>query len=173
MTQSEISELIKLKVHPDAIVPEGEVINPWIELLPDFIVPVGEFLRTDPSLFFDHLSCLSGMDYPEQNKIGVVLHLYSYPYEHKVVIKYFTDRKNPPLLLNNPIIKADFPVLPSISSIWKTAEWHEREAFDLFGIWFENHPDLRRILLPPDWEGYPLRKDYSIAEMYHGIKTEY
>ena len=65
------------------------------------------------------------------------------------------------------------PQVPSVSSIWKTADWHEREAFDLVGIEFTNHPDLRRILLPSDWEGYPLRKDYKEQEEYHGIKVKY
>jgi NADH-quinone oxidoreductase subunit C len=64
------------------------------------------------------------------------------------------------------------PSFISVSEVWKTAEWHEREAFDLLGIQFEGHPDLRRILLPDDWEGYPLRKDYSAAEEYKGIKIK-
>jgi NADH-quinone oxidoreductase subunit C len=62
------------------------------------------------------------------------------------------------------------PSFQSVSNIWRTAEWHEREAYDLLGIYFEGHPDLRRILLPDDWEGYPLRKDYLAAEEYKGIK---
>jgi NADH-quinone oxidoreductase subunit C len=64
-------------------------------------------------------------------------------------------------------------VFQSVSSVYKTAEWHEREAFDMVGVVFENHPDLRRILLPDDWEGYPLRKDYQTAETYHNIKIDY
>ena len=65
------------------------------------------------------------------------------------------------------------PQVPTVSHIWKTADWHEREAFDLMGIQFSNHPDLRRILLPEDWEGHPLRQDYQAQEYYHGIQVKY
>jgi len=65
------------------------------------------------------------------------------------------------------------PTISTLSHIWRTANWHEREAFDLMGLWFESHPDLRRILLPADWQGHPLRKDYENMETYHGIKVAY
>ena len=63
--------------------------------------------------------------------------------------------------------------VPTLTSLWRTADWHEREAFDLFGIQFENHPDLRRILLPQDWEGHPMQKDYKEQKYYHGITVKY
>jgi NADH-quinone oxidoreductase subunit C len=67
----------------------------------------------------------------------------------------------------------DAPHVASVSLIWGTADWHEREAFDLMGIIFDGHPDLRRILLPADWEGHPLRKDYKVQEFYNGMRVPY
>ena len=65
------------------------------------------------------------------------------------------------------------PVVPSVSDVWRSADWHERAAFDMYGIKFDGHSDLRRILCPDDWEGYPLRKDYEPAEVYNGLKIKF
>jgi NADH-quinone oxidoreductase subunit C len=94
----------------------------------------------------------------------IVYNLYSIPYNSQLTLKVE--------LIRN---KADEPLpeLPSVSHIWRTADWHEREAYDLMGIKFSGHPDLRRILLTADWQGHPLRKDYQIQETYHGIKVAY
>ena len=89
----------------------------------------------------------------------VIYHLYSITKNLHFVIKVVLDRET--------------PSVPSITSIWGTANWHERETFDLFGIHFEGHPDLRRILLPANWEGFPLRKDYTTQEYFHGVKVDY
>jgi NADH-quinone oxidoreductase subunit C len=89
----------------------------------------------------------------------VIYNLYSIPYNHHLTVKVMLDRAE--------------PAVESLTAIWKTADWHEREAYDLLGIRFNNHPDLRRILLPEDWEGHPLRKDYEHQEYYRGIKVEY
>ncbi|MFA6542090.1 MAG: NADH-quinone oxidoreductase subunit C, partial [Bacteroidota bacterium] len=92
-------------------------------------------------------------------KLGVTYHLYSMVHRHKFVLKVE--------------VPTDAPNIPSVESVWKTANWHEREAFDMYGIQFSGHPDLRRILLPDDWEGYPLRKDYEVPEFYNGMRVPY
>jgi len=98
--------------------------------------------------------CLSGLEMLEQ--YFVVYHLYSMKYGHKITLRCGD-------LKNNEVI------VPSVSSVWPTAEWHEREAYDFFGIRFSDHPDHRRILCPDDWEGYPLRKDYVPPDRWHNI----
>jgi NADH-quinone oxidoreductase subunit C len=146
------------------IAEEKDQKQPALIIKADLIDDVCLFLRDYPETWFDFLSSLSGIDFGiEQQKFGVVYHLSSIIKNHQLVLKVMQE--------NDRDIK-NLPVFKSVSAVWKTAEWHEREAFDLFGIYFENHPDLRRILLPDDWEGYPLRKDYQTAEKYHQIKID-
>ncbi|WON93919.1 NADH-quinone oxidoreductase subunit C [Sphingobacterium sp. Lzh-3] len=122
------------------------------------IVAVCLFLRDTEGLYFDFLSNLTAVDYEEH--FTIVYHLNSLPYQQTIVLK---------VELSGNRALDELPEIPSVASVWRTADWHEREAFDLMGIFFEGHPDLRRILLPDDWDGYPLRKDYQEAEKYHGI----
>ena len=106
------------------------------------------------------LSSITGIDNgPEDNTMEVIYNLYSIPFDLHLMVKIKIDRES--------------AIVPTVSDIWKTANWHEREIFDLLGIRFEGHPDLRRILLPNDWEGHPLRKDDILQEQYHGIKVDY
>lgn len=139
---------------------EEEVLQPWIDINPFAIDRVCQFLKDDSRFFFDYLECLSAIDTgPDAGKLGVVYHIMSIPYGHRLVLKTFVDRLD--------------AKLPTVSKIWRTADWHEREAWDLMGIQFEGHEDLRRILMPEDWEGHPLRKDYINPEYYHDIQTAY
>jgi NADH-quinone oxidoreductase subunit C len=124
---------------------------------PARIEEVCRFAKTEPGLEFDCLSNLSGVDYPKRSVIEVVYHLYSYPHRHCFVLKVGAPRDN--------------PVVPTLAGVWSHAEWQEREVFDLLGVVFEGHPDLRRILMPEDWPGHPLRKDFVEPEEYHGIST--
>lgn len=102
-------------------------------------------LKSNQETNFDYLFCLSGVDWGKE--LGVVYHLESTSYRHVIVVKVQTeDREN--------------PTFDSVCSIWKTAEFHEREAFDFFGIKFNGHPNLKRLFLTEDWDGFPLRKDY-------------
>lgn len=137
-----------------------DVRQPWIEIESDSIQAACQFLKDDARFFFDYLECLSGIDLgPEADKIGVVYHIMSITRNLRIVLKCFCAR--------------EAANLPTVATVWKTAEWHEREAWDLFGIKFEGHPDMRRILMPEDWDGHPLRKDYVNPEYYHDIKTAY
>lgn len=123
----------------------------------DIVAKVLEKLRDDPELAFNTMMCISGVDTGETYR--VVYHLYSMKNNHKVVINIELSREN--------------PHIPTAAHLWRSAEWFEREVFDMFGIIFDGHPDLRRILCPEDWEGYPLRKDYKVQEFYHGMRVSY
>lgn len=139
--------------------------EPFIEIPANQLLPVCKFLKEDPDHFFDFLNAISGVDNgPEEGTMEVWYHLTSIVLEHSFVIKV--------LLQRNPESEA-LPVLDSVTTIWKTADWHERETYDLLGIQFKGHPDLRRILLPADWVGHPLRKDYVDQEKYHGVNIKY
>ncbi|MBM4357424.1 MAG: NADH-quinone oxidoreductase subunit C [Deltaproteobacteria bacterium] len=135
----------------------GKDKDPWFQVDAFSIEPIAVKMKTDPELHFDYLECVTGIDFPDDKKIHVVYHLYSYAKKHRVVVKVLLDR--------------DDPVVPTLTHVWPTANWQERECFDLLGVLFDGHPDLRRILLPDDWEGHPLRKDYEAASEYHGIPT--
>lgn len=115
------------------------------------LLRVCRFLRDDPDLAFDFLSDVTGVDrllLPERSpRFEVVYHLYSLQHKRRLRLKVRVDEGEP---------------VPTVTGIWVTATWHEREVYDLFGVPFEGHPDLRRILMPDDWEGHPLRKDYPV-----------
>lgn len=143
-----------------------EQTKPVTILLPaENLLEVATHLKFTEGLYFDMLECISGVDYgPESGKMAVVVHLHSVVYQHSMALKIELARPNDSL---------ETVDAPSLTSVWRAADWHERETFDLFGIRFIGHPDLRRILLPADWEGFPLRKDYKEQEKYHGIKVKY
>jgi NADH-quinone oxidoreductase subunit C len=161
-----VKEILIEKFGEQVIVAEErDQKQPALVIQPGLIAMVCLTLRDHPDTWFDFLSCLTGVDYGvEQKKFGVIYHLSSIIKNHQIVLK---------VVLENDRALTNLPVFKSVSEIWKTAEWHEREAFDMMGIYFENHPDLRRILLPDDWQGFPLRKDYQNAEKYHNIKIEF
>jgi NADH-quinone oxidoreductase subunit C len=160
---SEIKDLLIAKFGQDVIVDEQTSgLQPALIIRAERIAEVCTELRDNEQTYFDFLSCLSGVDHGvEANKFSVVYHLASIPYKTQLTLKVIKvhDRST-----------GQLPSFQSVSEVWRTAEWHEREAYDLTGIFFDGNPDLRRILLPDDWEGYPLRKDYVAAEEYKGIK---
>jgi NADH-quinone oxidoreductase subunit C len=174
MTFAEITALLEEKLGPRIKSKNAEAIDPYIVVEPADLVDVCRFLRDDPRLRFELLNCISGVDYLELDPkkapkagfdphIEVVYHLSSFTHRHRFVLKVILPRWKD----NKP---EDLPVVPSVVSIWRTADWHEREVYDLSGIWFTGHPELRRILLSEDWVGHPLRKDYEFPLEYHGIR---
>lgn len=137
---------------------KGDALEPFLSVEPDAIVEVCRYLRDEPGLQFEILSDQTALDWPKEEKIEVVYHLYSYSQKHQIVLKVNLPRDN--------------PRIAAMESVWQVANWFEREIFDLFGVIFEGHSDLRRIMLPEDWVGHPLRKDYVEQEEYDGISTQ-
>ncbi|HOX45606.1 MAG TPA: NADH-quinone oxidoreductase subunit C [Myxococcota bacterium] len=113
--------------------------------------------RDLPELGFDFLRSLAGVDRPEAGRIDVVAHLFSYRHRRALVLRTSLERAA--------------PELDSVAQVWPAADWHERELWDLLGVRLRGHPDLRRLLLPEDWPGHPLRKDWQEPAEYRGIPT--
>ncbi len=158
MKASEIYERVTQEFPGVASEFNGEALDPYFKVKSAPIKEVCLCLRDDPELNFEILSDLTGLDFPKENKIQVVYHLHSYSLRHQIVFKVDLPREE--------------PRIATMETVWKVANWLEREAFDLFGIVFEGHSDLRRIMLPEDWKGHPLRKDYLEQEEYDGISTQ-
>ena len=126
---------------------------PSVIVVPEAIVDVCTFLKTAPDMEFTSLVCISGVDLKDQGKMSVVYHLGSMKHKHTLALKVELDRTN--------------PHVRTVEQVWPGANWYEREAYDILGIVFDGHSDLRRILMPEDWDGYPLRKDYVYPKQYH------
>ena len=151
-----------------------DAIDPWVEVSPDGLIEVMTYLRDDAELAFDMLNCITVVDYfqPDPKKaakagfdphLELVYHLSSIRQKHTLVVKVKLPRWKGD-------VEGELPEVPTVSNVWRTADWHERETFDLSGINFVGHPNLVRILCPEDWVGYPLRKDYEMPLEYHGIR---
>jgi NADH-quinone oxidoreductase subunit C len=153
MESAAIFGLLKEKF-PDAILEENTTNrDPYLEIMPESVLPVCRYVKSDPRFAMDYLACLSGVDYGKD--LAVVYHLESIKHRHVLVLKVRLPREN--------------PTIDSVTPIWGGANWHEREAYDLLGIRFAGHPNLKRILCAEDWVGFPLRKDYEYPTEYHGI----
>lgn len=149
MEPLEIAEKIKERF-PDEVVDitqfRGQVS---VIVKRDRIIDICRYLYDEPDICMDYLADLCGVDYPQRRlRFEVVYNLYSIRYRHRLRLK--------------ALLPVDDPSIDSVTSIWAGANWHEREACDMYGIVFKGHPDLRRILMPEDWEGFPLRKDYPL-----------
>ncbi len=134
----------------DAILESNEFRGELTMVVPkERIVDICTFLRTDEELHFDLLADLCGIDmYTPVKRFGVIYNIYSLTTKHRIRLKTFCEEEN--------------PTVPTVSGVWGTANWHERETFDMYGIHFEGHPDLRRMYMPDEFEYHPLRKDFPL-----------
>lgn len=138
---------------PDALVARGELT---LTVPPAELLDALSWLRDEPDLAFAFLSDVSCTDWPGRDpRIWMAYHLYSFEHGHRIRVKTG--------------LPDDGQHLDSVTPMFRAANWHEREVYDLFGVVFEGHPDLRRILLPDEWEGHPLRKDQPLG----GVVTRY
>ncbi len=147
----------KLVTRFPCIGPTVEAKDPFVVLPAECLTKVCEALKGDPSLAFDYLIDITAVDYPAENLLRAVYHLWSLDHGHAFKLKVELPRQG--------------ARLPSVCALWPAANWLEREVFDLFGITFDGHPDLRRIMMPDDWVGHPLLKDFKESGGYHGISN--
>ena len=174
MSKPNLYETLQAKFGDQIVGASLEAIDPWIEVAAEALPDICHFLKSDPNWQFDMLNCITVVDYfePDPKKaaktgwephLEVVYHLSSTVHKTTVVLKVMTPRWKDDQ-------EGELPEVPSVAGVWRTADWHERETYDLSGVRFTGHPDLRRILCPEDWDGYPLRKDYEMPLEYHGIR---
>jgi NADH-quinone oxidoreductase subunit C len=174
MNAADIIAALERKLGSKIQAKNAEAIDPHVTVAPQDLVEVMAFLKSEPSLAFDLLHNISGVDYLEldpkkapkagfEPHLEVVYHLQSFQHRHrftvKVVLPRWKDGK-----------AGELPEVPTLTGLYGSADWHEREVFDLVGVHFTGHPNLVRILLAEDWEGHPLRKDYELPLEYHGIR---
>ena len=133
---------------------DGEQNGEWIQMKAENWFDIAKHLKENEDLYFDSLQCNTGFDV-EGGVLESRYNLHSMKHLHAIEIRIKVSIEN--------------PNIPSVESLWRVADWFERETYDMFGINFTGHRDLRRILLPEDWEGWPLRKNYEEQETYHGI----
>jgi len=151
MTFEEICAMLDTKASGKASVIEGKDV---ISVSPENWSEISSVLKNESKLNFDYLMCISAYDKGDSKVYGAAYNFYSTVNNHYLEVRVEAE---------------DGTSIPSVVELWKTADWHEREAYDMMGLKFEGHPDLKRILLSEDWEGYPLRKDYKEPDYYHGV----
>jgi NADH-quinone oxidoreductase subunit C len=175
MTAAEIVALLEENFGTTVTAKNAEALDPFVTVEPAKLVEVCTFLRDDPRLKFEMLNDISGVDYlePDPKKaakagfephLEVVYHLSSFSFPGR----RFTVKVVLPRWKGDKV--GELPEVPTLCGVWKTADWQEREVYDLVGVRFIGHPNLVRILLGDDWVGHPLRKDYEFPLEYHGIR---
>jgi NADH-quinone oxidoreductase subunit C len=167
-----IAEKLKARFGQSVRSVQLDAMDPWAEVASSDLLEICRFLRDEPSLRFDMLHCITGIDFlpsdpkktPEiQPHVEVVYHLSSMVHRHRFVLRIVLPRWKDDVV-------GRLPEVSSVGSVWNTALWHECEVFDLSGVRFLGHPELRRILCPEDWKGHPLRRDYEMPQHYHGLQ---
>ena len=153
MNPEEVAALITETFGEKVVESKLDVVSPWSQIDPAAVLEVCEFFKNDERLLMDHLELLGGVDYKEH--IEIVYITYSMKHRHRFTLKCRLPRES--------------PRIQTVESVWRVANWHEREVYDMFGVFFEGHSDLRRILCPDDWEGHPLKKDYKFPTQYRGM----
>lgn len=151
-----VSEILEVKFSGAVIQPE-EPHNDFIQIHPEKWKEVAQFIKTDSELKFDSCQCITGVDLGLEEGLEVRYNFHSMKLKHKIEIRIAVKRKK--------------PFIPSVEQVWRIADWFEREVYDMYGIRFKGHRDLRRMLLPDDWKGWPLRKDYKTPNIYNGMKV--
>ena len=174
MTAADIAALLEERLGAKIKSKTLDTIDPFVVVEPGDLPEVMRLLRDEGRLGFDMLHNISGVDYlePDPKKLAkagfephleVVYHLQSFRHRHRFVVKVILPRWKGDR-------SGELPDVPTLTHLWPSADWHEREVYDLVGINFVGHPDLSRILLSEDWVGHPLRKDYTFPLEYHGIR---
>jgi NADH-quinone oxidoreductase subunit C len=180
MTAAEIAAALEAQFGPAVTGTKLDALDPFVTVEPAKLVEVCTFLRDDPRLKFALLNDITGVDYlePDAKKVAkagfephleLLYHVSSFAFPGR----RFTLKLVLPRWGSGPQgsgVPGQLPEVPSVSGVWKTADWHEREVYDLVGVFFTGHPNLVRILLNDDWVGHPLRKDYEFPLEYHGIR---
>jgi NADH-quinone oxidoreductase subunit C len=156
MTPATIVEILKQSESGSIVSATPDGLHPHVVVAAEHLPALAAVLKTDARLRFDLLRCLSAVDWPAKSSIELSYDLMSTALGHAFAVKVVLDRTN--------------PQIESVGDLWPAARWHEREAFDLLGVTFLHHPDLSRILMPEDWIGHPLRKDYPYPAEYKGLK---
>jgi len=146
MTAEQIGKLLQSEFSEGIQEIKLDVIDPWAKVDTAKLIEVLQFLRDNSETAFDFLRVIAAIDYPEEGEIELAYLLFSYKHRHEFKVK--------------TRVKREQPSVPTSEGLWPAANWHERETYDLMGVNFEGHSDLRRILLPDDWVGHPQRKDY-------------
>lgn len=159
MNGEQILAALREKFGEDGFTVQDDSKDPTIVVAADRLLEICTHCRDEKALRFDLLQLVSGLDLGPGKAIQSVAHLDSTVHNHNLVVKVETDR--------------DDSRCPSLCDVWPAANWHERETFDMFGIRYEGHPDLKRILCPEEWEGHPLRKDYVMPDEVRGIPNDF